>query len=280
MIGYLLRDKCQTRSDADPKARFEKLGNRSREGHGQAVDRVESCWLRIDPRFLDGSKLSLTPEKGYVARNKILMNYRILSVICALLLGSCLQLNGNSAQVGTQAAIIRNIAVRGRQNDLEVEISGTARLTPLTQTVTNPDRLIVDFPEASPGAGLRKVVVNRGNLTAVRVGLLSTHPQVTRVVLDLTSPTQFRLVPSGNMVVVRLGAESAPGVAAGTQATKPADANPTNSTSVIANALPDQPIRRNSARWILPILTTAAVLALLVMALVAHIQNKQSSRGH
>lgn len=207
------------------------------------------------------------------------MNHRVSSVICTLLLGSCLRLDGNPVQTGKQGAIIRHIAVTARQDDLDVEISGTAPLTPLTQTVTNPDRLIVDFPEASPMAGLRKILVNRGNLTAIRVGLLSAHPQVTRVVLDLTSPTQFRLFPSGKMVVVKLGIES--GVASGATAlaTIPADVGPTNSPSVIASALPDQPIRRSSARWILPILTTAAVLGLLVMALVAHIQNNRSSRG-
>lgn len=185
--------------------------------------------------------------------------------ICVVLLGTCLGLNGDSVRVGTQAAIIRDVAVTGSQDDLNVEIIGTAALAPLTQTVTNPDRLIVDFPEALPMAGLRKILVNRGNLIAIRIALLSSHPRVTRVVLDLTSLTQFRLFPSGNVVVVKLAAESAPG-----------DANRTNGTPVIGNAFPDQP---SSVRWILPILTITAVLALLTMALVARIQNKRSSRG-
>jgi hypothetical protein len=35
----------------------------------------------------------------------------------------------------------------------------------------------------------------------------------------------------------------------------------------------------NRARWILPILVTAAVLAMLVIAVVSHIQNKRTRRG-
>jgi len=206
------------------------------------------------------------------------MDYRVLWVICAVLLGGCVRLNGISVEAGKPAAIIRHIAVTGGQPDLEIEITGTAPLTPRTQTVTNPERLIVDFPEALPIAGLHKVLVNRGTLTAVRVGLLSVHPEVTRVVLDLTSPTQFRLFPSGNVVVVKLGGETAPGPATAV-ATIPPATSPTNNTSVIANALPDQPLRHGGARWILPILTIAVVLALLVIAFVARIQNKRSSRG-
>jgi AMIN domain len=208
------------------------------------------------------------------------MDYRVLWVICAVLLGGCVRLNGVSVEAGRSAAIIRHIAVTSGQPDLEIEITGTAPLTPRTQTVTNPDRLIVDFPEALPIAGLHKVLVNRGTLTAVRVGLLSVHPQVTRVVLDLTSPTQFRLFPSGNVVVVKLGGETAPGPGPATAvSTIPAATSPTSNTSVIANALPDQPLRHGGARWILPILTIAVVLALLVIAFVTRIQNKRSSRG-
>lgn len=202
-------------------------------------------------------------------------------VICAVGLGGCLQLNGIAVQASKPAAVIRQVAVTGSDHNLDVEISATAPITALTQTVTNPDRLIVDFPEAVPSPDLHKVFVNRGNLTDVRVGLLSVSPRVTRVVLDLTSPTPFRVYPSANMIVVKLGAESAPEPEPAPTAatTKPlAEAGLAKTTSLMANAPPGPVPERSPARWILPILVVAAVLAMLSIALVSHIQNK-GSRG-
>lgn len=204
-------------------------------------------------------------------------------IICAVLLSGRLQLNGISVQASKRPTIIRHIAVSGGEHDLEVEISATAPITPVTQFVINPDRLIVDFQEALPSAGLHKVIVNRGNLTDVRVGLLSADPRVTRVVLDLTSPTQFRVDPSGSVIIVKLGGESAPRPApeptADVTRAPPVETKVTNDTSLIANALPSQLPERNRAHWILPILTIASVLAMLVFALVSHILNMQRRKG-
>jgi hypothetical protein len=196
--------------------------------------------------------------------------------MCAVLLGGCLQVNGIPVQAGNQAAIIRHITVTGGDHGLDVEITATAPITALTQTVTDPDRLIVDLPEALPSEGLQKVVVNRGNLKDIRVGLLSVNPRITRVVLDLTSPMQYRVLPSGNSIVVKLNGESGP-VAATTK--PPAEATPAESTSVNANPPPVPSHERSRARWILPILFTAAVLAMLIIAVVSHVQNKSGSRG-
>jgi AMIN domain-containing protein len=201
--------------------------------------------------------------------------------ICAVLLAGCLQLNGIPVQAGKQVATIRHIAVTGGDHDLDVEITATVPTTARTQTVTDPDRLIVDLAESLPGAGLHKIFVNRGKLIDVRVGLLSANPRITRVVLDLTSPTQYRVLPMGNTIVVKLSGESGPGPAPVAATTMPpAETRPAQTASVVT--LPPPPARSpepNRARWIMPILVTAAVLAMLVIAVVSHIQNKRASRG-
>ena len=92
--------------------------------------------------------------------------------MCAVLLGGCLQVNGIPVQAGSQVAIIRHITVTGGDHDLDVEITATAPITALTQTVTDPDRLIVDVPEALPSEGLQKVIVNRGNLKDIASAFL------------------------------------------------------------------------------------------------------------
>jgi hypothetical protein len=200
--------------------------------------------------------------------------------ICAVLLACRLQLSGIPVQAGKQVATIRHIAVTGGDHDLNVEITATVPITARTQTVTDPDRLIVDLPEALPSAGLHKIFVNRGKLMDIRVGLLSANPRITRVVLDLASPTQYRVLPIGNTIVVKLNGESGPGhapVAATTM--PPAETVPAQTTSVVAIPPPAPSPEPNRARWILPILVTAAVLAMLTIAAVNHIQNKRASRG-
>ena len=200
--------------------------------------------------------------------------------ICAVLLACRLQLSGIPVQAGKQVATIRHIAVTGGDHDLNVEITATIPITARTQTVTDPDRLIVDLPEALPSAGLHKIFVNRGKLMDIRVGLLSANPRITRVVLDLASPAQYRVLPIGNTIVVKLSGESGPGhapVAATTM--PPAETVPAQTSSVVAIPPPARSPEPNRARWILPILVTAAVLAMLTIAAVNHIQNKRASRG-
>jgi hypothetical protein len=200
--------------------------------------------------------------------------------ICAVLLAGCLQLNGIPVQAGKQVATIRHIAVTGGDHDLDVDITSTVPIAARTQTVTDPDRLIVDLPESLPIAGLHKIFVNRGKLIDIRVGLLSANPRITRVVLDLTSPTQYRVLPMGNTIVVKLSDESGPGPAPVAATTvPPAETRPAQTSSVVAIPPPARSPEPNRARWILPILVTGAVLALLVIAVVSHIQNKRAGRG-
>jgi hypothetical protein len=112
-----------------------------------------------------------------------------------------------AAQVGAKApATIRKVAVLGTGNNVEVEITGSQPLIPETQAVTGPDRLVLDFANAEPGSSLHNLAVSRGEMKAVRVGLFRANPPVTRVVLDLKSPQQYQLFPSGNTVIVKLGA--------------------------------------------------------------------------
>src|SRR5207249_419856 len=72
--------------------------------------------------------------------------------------------------------------------------------------VKNPERLVIDFPDALPAGELRNISVNRGEVKAVRVGLLTKTPPVTRVVIDLESSRHYQLFPSGKSVIVKLSA--------------------------------------------------------------------------
>lgn len=207
-----------------------------------------------------------------------------MQAICVVLFGACLPLTG---QDGQQVATISHITVNGDDHDLGVEITATAPITPLIQTTTDPDRLIVDIPEALPSSGLHRIPVNRRKVRDIRVGLFRANPPIARVVLDLAArTTRYTVSPLGNTIVIKLGNESrksggsksAPAPTA-TTVNPSEDARPGEPPSVVASTPPDQSSAPSRARWILPILFMVTIAAMLVSALVAHIQNKRTRRG-
>lgn len=196
--------------------------------------------------------------------------------VCAILLGGSAQL----VQAGQQPATVRHITVSGDDHDIAIEITASKAIIPHTQTVTGPDRLIVDLPEARPDRGLQKIPINRGKVKDVRVGLLSANPPTTRVVLDLVAPTEYHVSPMANTIVVKLGSESAPAAAPVASTTNPpADATPGETASAVPSSPPPQSSEPSRARWILPILVVGTVMAMLVIAVVAHLQNRRGDRG-
>jgi AMIN domain len=64
---------------------------------------------------------------------------------------------------------------------------------------------VVDFVNARPSAQLRNLSVNRAEVRNLRVGLFSSDPPVTRVVLDLNGPQPYQVFPSGKTVIVKIG---------------------------------------------------------------------------
>jgi hypothetical protein len=141
------------------------------------------------------------------------------------------------AQAGAGTATIRRVTVFRSGNAVEVEISANQPLTPEAQFVTGPDRLVLDFANATPGSDLRPVA-GLGEMTGVRAGLYKSNPPVTRVVLDLKSAQPYQLFPSGNNVIVKLGGTD------GASAPSAATAMPEVSTDDIPPALP--PIQRTA----------------------------------
>ena len=200
--------------------------------------------------------------------------------ICAVLFGGGVQ----RVQAGQQAATVRHIAVTGDDHDLHVKITASKPVTPRTEFLTDPDRLIVDLPEARPDAGLQKIPIHRGKLRDVRVGLLSANPPITRVVLDLVAPPEFRVLPVVNTVVVKLANRVVPERASEPasivpMSTPPAAVRPAVTAPALVVTQLEQPSERSWTHWIMPTLVTTTVLAMLVMALVAHIQNRRYRRG-
>jgi hypothetical protein len=110
-----------------------------------------------------------------------------------------------SPTVSGQSAQIRHVSVVKSGRTTQIEIETSQRVIPLTQVVTDPDRLVIDFADATPGPLLRAVAVNGSEVKAVRVGRVTANPPVTRIVVDLKSAQEFQLFPSRKSVIVKLG---------------------------------------------------------------------------
>jgi hypothetical protein len=105
---------------------------------------------------------------------------------------------------------IQRVQVLRTPNLVEIEIEASDRITPQTNLLTGPDRLVVDFVNARPGAQLRNQAVNRDEVKRLRVGLFSSDPPVTRVVLDLNGPQQYQVFRSGRNVIIKIGGAPGP----------------------------------------------------------------------
>ncbi len=106
---------------------------------------------------------------------------------------------------GQVVSSVRRVQVLGGRGQVEIEIEASDRIVPHINVLTGPDRLVVDFVNAVPGTGLRNQTVSRGEVKSLRVGLFSSNPPVTRVVVDLNGPQPYQVFPSGRTVIVKVG---------------------------------------------------------------------------
>jgi hypothetical protein len=132
------------------------------------------------------------------------MNRSIRAAVVLLLwAGACL--SAPVASLAQTRPSIRRVQVMRGKSQVEIEIEASDRIVPQTHLIANPDRLVVDFVNAVPGPQLRNQSLNREEVKSLRVGLFSSDPPVTRVVLDLNGPQPYQVFPSGRTVILKIG---------------------------------------------------------------------------
>lgn len=92
-------------------------------------------------------------------------------------------------------------------NPVRLQIQTSGPLTPEVQVISNPERLVIDLPNAEPGRDLRGFALNRGEVRGIRTSLYSRSPMTTRIVVDLNTPQWYRITPDGAGMVISLGGE-------------------------------------------------------------------------
>jgi len=126
--------------------------------------------------------------------SQIIRSRRLLAAVCVL---------AASAALMAQSSV-RSVKVLGAKDGVEIEVDATDRIVPQTQVLTGPDRLVIDFPNATPGQNLRSQSVDRGEVKDLRVGLFQAKPPVTRLVLDLKTAQSYQVFPNGRTVIIKV----------------------------------------------------------------------------
>ncbi len=91
-----------------------------------------------------------------------------------------------------------------------VEILSTKPLVPSIQAITDPDRLVIDLPNARLDTKEKRISVQADQISSVRADQFQQNPPVARVVVDLLAPRAYTWDAAGNRLVVHLGKSPSP----------------------------------------------------------------------
>lgn len=106
---------------------------------------------------------------------------------------------------------IQNVSVgcEDTQPCVQIRTRGKASL-PRLSTLTNPDRVVMDFPDAMLSSDIQGINVGRGVVKHVRTAQHTAPPSHTRVVIDLTEKCDYELRTVTNGVVLKVSLKATP----------------------------------------------------------------------
>jgi len=105
----------------------------------------------------------------------------------------------------SKLAAVKSFRLVQEKDGSAVEILSTKPLVPAIQLIANPDRLVIDLPNAHLDTQQKRVDVQSDQITALRAQQFSDNPPITRVVVDLQTPRTYTWDAAGNRLVVHLG---------------------------------------------------------------------------
>jgi hypothetical protein len=118
--------------------------------------------------------------------------------------GAAVWLHATPPPAAKPLATVESVKVSSTPAGITVVIESSQPLAVRSQAISDPDRLIMDFPNSQPAGGLRTTLLNQGDVKGYRVARYSANPPTTRVVIDLNSPQHYQIFPDGKTVIVNL----------------------------------------------------------------------------
>jgi len=109
--------------------------------------------------------------------------------------------------------VLRSVTVLRGKTSVEVHIESSGPVKPVAMVLSGPDRIVIDLADVGYGDS-RRLPVNAGDVQGVRVALFHADPPVTRVVVDLAHPHEYRLLSAGSAVILAIDTSAKPATAA------------------------------------------------------------------
>jgi hypothetical protein len=110
----------------------------------------------------------------------------------------------------SKIATIKSFRIVQEKDGPAIEILSTSPLVPSIQAITDPDRLVIDLPNARLETGQKRISVQADQISAIRANQFQQNPPMARVVVDLLAPRTYTWDAAGNRLVVHLGKNSSP----------------------------------------------------------------------
>ena len=108
-----------------------------------------------------------------------------------------------AAPTGSPAHALLSVEARGEDHEKTVVLTADGGLAHEHFELKNPSRLVIDLLGVVDKTPSKVVPVGSGGLSRVRVAQFATRPKpVVRVVLDMTGPRPYAIVPMDNGLVV------------------------------------------------------------------------------
>jgi AMIN domain len=113
--------------------------------------------------------------------------------------------SAGSKSVAIKIAAIKSFRIVQEKDGPAVEILSTKPLVPSIQAISDPDRLVIDLPNARLDTPQKRISVQADQISAIRADQFQQNPPVARVVVDLLAPRAYTWDAAGNRLVVHLG---------------------------------------------------------------------------
>jgi hypothetical protein len=105
----------------------------------------------------------------------------------------------------SKIAAIKSFRIVQEVDGPALEVLSTKPLVPSIHAMTNPDRLVVDLPNAHFDTQENRISVQADEIAMLRADQLQQSPPIARLVVDLLAPRAFTWDAAGNRLVVHLG---------------------------------------------------------------------------
>ena len=138
---------------------------------------------------------ALGPSPGKL---KFIMR-KLLSLFLVAVLGTPGMARNLESRSATEIEAVR-VVPNGDKTEIVVKLTGS--VSPRVVIASNPDRLVLELPNTTSHAKQQHIAVNQEGIKGVRVGLTSTAPLLTRLVVDLDSARPYGLAILGNTIAL------------------------------------------------------------------------------